>query len=454
MKFVVRRLLCWSVLLVLLFSWIAVLLITLDAHSRELGIFTAEREVVEFVVAEEQAIVHAINREEKLIAHSPIVRAINHEEKLIARKLRKEKRRFAGRVRGALGLDDDDDDEDDDDAQARQVERSPQDKPPVRVAAPAPPKPEPPKPAPPEAPAPPKAPAPPEAKAAPPPAPKPLHTPKPGAAAIHVRVGSQRATRRVACDLPCFWSPSRSGVVLRGTIEEIDTPFVASMEGEQYYASLKLTHDPNVMMSTTSFESDVPLPYFSYAEYVIQKPHVKLRDVERKKAVFVARNCASRNDREGLVRSLMELLPVESVSSCLHNADVPGSRGSKVDLVRRYALYLAFENQNVDDYVTEKLWGALDAGVLPVYYGAPNVWQNAPPGSVVNVLDFPSTEALAAHLRAILANETLYESYHAWRYRPLPAWWVARFEITRTHSECRTCLWADARREQLRLAGA
>ena len=438
MKFVVRRLLCWSVLLGLLVSWVGILLISLDAHSRELGIFTAEREVVEFVVAEEQAIVHAINREEKLIAHSPIVRAINHEEKLIARTLRKEKRRFAGRVRGALGLDDDDDDEDDDDARARQVERSPQDKPPVRVAAPAPPK----------------APAPPEAKAAPPPAPKPLHTPKPGAAAIHVRVGSQRATRRVACDLPCFWSPSRSGVVLRGTIEEIDTAFVASMEGEQYYASLKLTHDPNVMMSTTSFESDVPLPYFSYAEYVIQKPHVKLRDVERKKAVFVARNCASKNDREGLVRSLMELLPVESVSSCLHNADVPGSRGSKVDLVRRYALYLAFENQNVDDYVTEKLWGALDAGVLPVYYGAPNVWQNAPPGSIVNVRDFPSTEALAAHLRAILANETLYESYHAWRYRPLPAWWVARFEITRTHSECRTCLWADARREQLRLAGA
>ena len=35
----------------------------------------------------------------------------------------------------------------------------------------------------------------------------------------------------------------------------------------------------------------------------------------------------------------------------------------------RYPFVLAFENANVSDYVSEKLWDALGAGVVPVYLG-------------------------------------------------------------------------------------
>ena len=54
---------------------------------------------------------------------------------------------------------------------------------------------------------------------------------RPGAAPIHVKVGGAAATKRVACDVPCFWSPRRS-ITFRGTIEELGMPLIASMEGE------------------------------------------------------------------------------------------------------------------------------------------------------------------------------------------------------------------------------
>ena len=118
-------------------------------------------------------------------------------------------------------------------------------------------------------------------------------------------------------------------------------------------------------------------------------------------------------------------------------------------MMRKYAMYFAFENSRVDDYVTEKLWNTFKAGVLPVYFGAPNIREHVPERSIVHVDDFESEDALALHLKEILANETLYESYHAWRYKPLPKWFVRKYNFTHVHSECRTCRWAAAKLQGL-----
>ena len=175
----------------------------------------------------------------------------------------------------------------------------------------------------------------------------------------------------------------------------------------------------------------------------LQTPHVPLSDV-KKAAVFIARNCNSRSNREGLVRSMMTKFPVDSVSSCLHNFNIGDTR-DKGGMMRKYALYFAFENQRVDDYITEKLWGAFRAGVLPVYFGAPNIKEHVPENSIVHVDDFSTHDELAAHLRAIVSDEALYDSYHAWRYKPLPQWFVTKYNFTHVHSACRVCRFASAK---------
>jgi hypothetical protein len=97
------------------------------------------------------------------------------------------------------------------------------------------------------------------------------------------------------------------------------------------------------------------------------------------------------------------------------------------------------------DYITEKLWGPYEAGTVPVYLGAPNIKHLAPNHSYIDVDDFPTPNDLAVYLNKVANNQTLYESYHSWRQEPLPSHFTAKFNISNTHSTCRTCRWAFSR---------
>lgn len=57
------------------------------------------------------------------------------------------------------------------------------------------------------------------------------------------------------------------------------------------------------------------------------------------------------------------------------------------DLLRKYKFVLAFENSATKDYVTEKFFDALDAGAVPVVYGAPNIHDFEPGEKSIIVAD-------------------------------------------------------------------
>ena len=265
--------------------------------------------------------------------------------------------------------------------------------------------------------------------------------------AVHIiRPGTPcAASKDFACDVPCVWpADSERGAIHTYAVGETNTKVLMSMESEAYYPSLSLgQRSPSLWIASTRFASDLVMPYFSWAEYSIQTPNDPLERLIPK-ASFVARNCNSKSRREDLVRFLAQRNLVTSLSSCLHNFDPPQMR-DKAAMIRPYALHLAFENSIVDDYVTEKLWGALGAGVLPVYLGAPNIRDHIPENSAVIVADYEGDwGALAQHLRNIVTNATLFNSYHAWRYKALPEWFVAKYNFTHTHSRCRLCQKAAA----------
>lgn len=70
-----------------------------------------------------------------------------------------------------------------------------------------------------------------------------------------------------------------------------------------------------------------------------------------------------------MIRKLMEYIPIDSYGKCLNNKKWPeGVKGIK-ELMKAYTFYLAFENSNCKDYVTEKLVNAVEAGVVPVVDG-------------------------------------------------------------------------------------
>jgi hypothetical protein len=251
------------------------------------------------------------------------------------------------------------------------------------------------------------------------------------------------------CDVPCVDTSTNVPIVGNVYIMGTDWEFVFSMESASNYHQLWVDHDrsPNQFYATTSFHSEVPLPYFSWAEYNISQPALDY-DEAIKGASFIARNCNSKNGREAVVKDLQKFIRVDSLSRCLHNADPPNHLARNDDkrlLQRQYLFHLAFENSKEEDYVTEKMWGTYESGTLPIYFGAPNILEHVPEKSIISVHDFPTTKELGLFLQKVMADKALYESYHEWRTKPLPESFLYKYNFTHTHSTCRLCRWAYAR---------
>lgn len=92
--------------------------------------------------------------------------------------------------------------------------------------------------------------------------------------------------------------------------------------------------------------------------------------------------------------------------------------------IAQYKFYLAFENSNHKDYITEKLWSnSFDVGVVPVVLGAPreNYERFVPPDSFIHVDDFASPKELALFLLELDKDNARYEQYFKWKsnYAPI-----------------------------------
>ncbi|CAN6440261.1 unnamed protein product [Victoria cruziana] len=141
--------------------------------------------------------------------------------------------------------------------------------------------------------------------------------------------------------------------------------------------------------------------------------------------------CVSQRNR--LAKELLSMLPYHSFGKCLNNVG-----GTNMALsyypecanrengapkwwdhlhcaLSHYKFVLAIENTMTESYVTEKLFYALDAGSVPIYFGAPNVEDFVPPNSIIDGTKFASLEELASYVKALANDPVAYAEYHAWR---------------------------------------
>jgi hypothetical protein len=99
-----------------------------------------------------------------------------------------------------------------------------------------------------------------------------------------------------------------------------------------------------------------------------------------------------------------------------------GTEGLGPELVAaatRHLFFYAAENSDYPYYITEKVFHGLLAGSVPVYIGdATHLKMIAPARSIIYAEDYGSVEVLAAHLKAVAKDPTLYQSYVEWRADP------------------------------------
>ncbi|CAH1450399.1 unnamed protein product [Lactuca virosa] len=218
-----------------------------------------------------------------------------------------------------------------------------------------------------------------------------------------------------------------------------------SMESAQYYAENNIAMARRKgydIIMTTSLSSDVPVGYFSWAEYDIMAP-VPPKTEKALAAAFIS-NCAARNFRlqalEGLEKSNIK---IDSYGGCHRNRD---GNVNKVEALKRYKFSLAFENSNEEDYVTEKFFQSLVAGTIPVVVGPPNIQDFAPaPGSILHIKELKDINPVAKTMKYLAENPIAFNESLRWKYDGPSDSFKALVDMAAVHSSCRLCIFLATR---------
>ncbi len=161
--------------------------------------------------------------------------------------------------------------------------------------------------------------------------------------------------------------------------------------------------------------------------------------------IWFVSNCHTRSRREEYIQAMRKHVGVDifgrcSASEisgirpypCAYESDKDECSACTRDLMRSYKFFLAFENEQCNEYISEKFWkftypeNIFDIDILPVVRGASDS-QYARAAfekhSYVNADNFDSPQALADYLNYLDRNNTAYMEYFAWKKKL-----IAKFE--------------------------
>jgi len=185
-------------------------------------------------------------------------------------------------------------------------------------------------------------------------------------------------------------------------------------------------------------DSTIVTPYAKWRYYdamVTQKPQKKNYAAKKTKLVawFVS-NCHAKNMRLEFARELSTYIQVDIYGKCGDLHCMRNNNNNCTDLLKnQYKFYLAFENSNCKDYITEKFFEtALKHQILPIVMGASieEYKAVAPHHSFIHVDSFHNVQDLAKHLHLLDQNDELYNEYFHWR---------GTGEFIKTKFFCRVC---------------
>ena len=172
-------------------------------------------------------------------------------------------------------------------------------------------------------------------------------------------------------------------------------------------------------------DSDVPLVQGFPVEKTPQEKSDTVIDAllnrKTKLAASVVSNCHYvTNGRSKYMAELKKHMELDIYGKCgtLQCAGHFSAKHGGCQKVKEYKFYLAFENSNCRDYISEKIWmQAFDNEAVPVVMGGnrEDYVKLAPLSSFIHTDDFESPRELAAYLKRLDKNETAYLKYHEWR---------------------------------------
>lgn len=190
--------------------------------------------------------------------------------------------------------------------------------------------------------------------------------------------------------------------------------------------------------ATYRHDSDIVAPYEKWVYFddnIRQKPQeLNYAANKTKQVAWFVSNCGARNNRLQYAKELGKYIGVDIYGACGSQRCPRSNSGKCFEMLNSdYKFYLAFENSNCRDYISEKFFvNGLSHHILPIVMGAhPDDYRrSAPEKSYIHVDDFESPKDLAAFLHMLDKNDDLYNEYFRWK---------GTGEFINTYFMCRLC---------------
>ncbi len=111
-------------------------------------------------------------------------------------------------------------------------------------------------------------------------------------------------------------------------------------------------------------------------------------------------------ERDMFFHKLTKYKKIDSGGRHLNN--IGGCVDDKLEWQRKYKFSIAFENSLKSGYSTEKIYDALVAHTIPIYWGNPRIAEDFNAKRFINCHDFPSFEAVIEHVKYLDTNTEAY----------------------------------------------
>nr|XP_019550010.2 alpha-(1,3)-fucosyltransferase 10 [Aedes albopictus] len=138
--------------------------------------------------------------------------------------------------------------------------------------------------------------------------------------------------------------------------------------------------------------------------------------------LYMQSHCDTLTGRELYVKELGKHIAIDSYGNCLKNKTFPdGITNDSMDIndvqnfydfVSKYKFIIVYQDMICEDYIADKFWKSLSLGIVPIYFGAPNIRYYLPnPNSAILIDDFATPSDLAQFILQASNNEDLYTSF-------------------------------------------
>lgn len=176
--------------------------------------------------------------------------------------------------------------------------------------------------------------------------------------------------------------------------------------------------------ATFSRHSDVPFPlrylhtvdHLISVEYYVATPakNTYLRNIAP--ILYIQSECNCSTERDAYVKELMKFQKIDSYGKCLNNRKLPLSAQSNSEHLLKfigfYKFVIVIEDSICEDYISEKFWQALLAGVVPIYFGSLSAKDWFPNNkSAILLQDFPTPQLLSDYINKLMKDDNLYDEY-------------------------------------------